>query len=498
MGVADAQSYGRTRTGLAVGAALAALAVGGMTMTERALAAAPPAPPLCVAPAVGTFSKATPQVIPDNGAAVTQTITVAGAPTFLRDIDLKTLIPHGHSGDLRITLTHGTKTVLIKAPTPADSTGPGGAGAWDDLWNGTVWDDNAGNAQVATDRLYSGNGVVTPLVPEAALGRFIGDDPNGDWILSVQDTDIGGTGTLSGWSLDIAGLQAGAPLVQAVSSSTDAPDIPDLGTATSTIVVSGAKSYLADVNLQTAISHTAPADLDITLTHGGRTVTITTDNGGSDDDLFFATRWDDNALTAVTADPSAATVTPEEAMAAFIGLDPNGPWVLTVKDDLAVDTGKLNSWNLTINSTNGCDGSVGSPFVPSTPGEAGALPPGIVLPPAGTPKAVPKKLALAVSAKRDRTAPYTFAIKGTLTPPVGSALCAGTVKIVMRAGGRAVRAGSVGLREINGTCIYRATFILKKAPGSLPRSGKMTISSRFLGNVLLAPRNATTITVRLG
>ena len=45
---------------------------------------------------------------------------------------------------------------------------------------------------------------------------------------------------------------------------------------------------------------------------------------------------------------TATPLVPEEAMAAFIGEDPNGTWTLTISDDLAGDGGSLDSWSLDI------------------------------------------------------------------------------------------------------------------------------------------------------
>ena len=282
VGASSARTQDLTGRSIATGAALLALAVGGLTMTDRALGAAPPAPPICAAPVAATFTNTQGLAIPDNGAAVTRTITVSGAPTVLRDIDLRTSITHGHTGDLRITLTHNGKTVMIKDETAADGPDPGSANGWADLWNGTLWDDNAGNGRVATDFSFTADGAVSPLVPEAALGRFIGDDPNGVWTLAVQDTADLDTGSLNSWSLDIAGLTETPPLTTTVHENTSAVAIPDNGAAvTRTINVTGAKGYLWDVNLQTFLAHEAPTDLDVTLSHLGRTVTITTDNGGA-------------------------------------------------------------------------------------------------------------------------------------------------------------------------------------------------------------------------
>ena len=127
---------------------------------------------------------------------------------------------------------------------------------------------------------------------------------------------------------------------------------------TSTIEVAGAGAYLTDVDLITDLAHTFAADLDITLqSPAGTVVTLTTDNGAGNDNVFTGTTFDDQAdpdgqVPYVTnpgivtdhpyANNTAATpLVPEEALAAFIGENPNGTWTITISDDLAGDGGAL-------------------------------------------------------------------------------------------------------------------------------------------------------------
>jgi subtilisin-like proprotein convertase family protein len=131
------------------------------------------------------------------------------------------------------------------------------------------------------------------------------------------------------------------------------PDGPG-GMISEIITVSGMNAYLFDVNLTTAITHTFPADLDITLTSpAGTVVTITTDNGGGNDNVFNGTIWDDDAgvpaSDAIYTDGATSSpLVPEEALAAFISENPNGDWTLSITDDAGADTGTLNSWALNI------------------------------------------------------------------------------------------------------------------------------------------------------
>ncbi|MBL0152129.1 MAG: proprotein convertase P-domain-containing protein [Chitinophagaceae bacterium] len=86
----------------------------------------------------------------------------------------------------------------------------------------------------------------------------------------------------------------GAPLTFTNSSAVAIPTGP--GVITSTITVSGAPAYLYDLNVQTFIQHTFASDLDITIqSPSGKVVTLTTDNGAGNDDVFNGTVWDDNA-----------------------------------------------------------------------------------------------------------------------------------------------------------------------------------------------------------
>jgi uncharacterized repeat protein (TIGR01451 family) len=154
------------------------------------------------------------------------------------------------------------------------------------------------------------------------------------------------------------------PSTTTATQSTPVP-IVDLGTATSTVAVAGAGPYLWDVNLTANITHTWTADLDITLqSPAGTIVTISTNNGGSNDNVFNGTVWDDSANPGgqvpygtndgVTTDHAytnlvtATPLVPEEAMAAFIGEDPNGTWTLTVADEALADIGSIASWSLDI------------------------------------------------------------------------------------------------------------------------------------------------------
>jgi uncharacterized repeat protein (TIGR01451 family) len=202
---------------------------------------------------------------------------------------------------------------------------------------------------------------------EAAANRYLelslamgGDDP-GQILQAVVPSVVGPTTPRP----NVLPLGCNTTTTNFTNAAVASPTGP--GVVTSPIVVSGASPYLLDLNLATQIQHTFSADLDVTLTSpAGTVVTLTSDNGAGNDDVFNGTVWDDSANpagqvpyttnTGLVTDHAyvnlsvASPLVPEEAMAAFIGEDPNGTWTLTISDDLAGDGGNLASWSLDIDT----------------------------------------------------------------------------------------------------------------------------------------------------
>jgi subtilisin-like proprotein convertase family protein len=130
-----------------------------------------------------------------------------------------------------------------------------------------------------------------------------------------------------------------------------AVEIIDNESNTSTINVGGADTTLWDVDLTTNITHTWNSDLTITLTSpSNTTVVISANNGGSADNVFDGSLFDDQSLTPasdalyvdlVTASPLA----PDGSLHAFRGEDPNGIWTLDCADGATGDVGEF-TWSL--------------------------------------------------------------------------------------------------------------------------------------------------------
>ena len=332
----------------------------------------PPAPSFCI-PTTEPFSNATPVAIPSGPAVVSSTITVSGADTYLFDLNLTTSISHTYPGDLEMTLRSPQGTIVTL------STDNGGGN--NEVFADTLWDDDAdpggqvpysGTIHLVTDHFYMNQATASPLVPEEAFGAFIGENPNGEWVLTISDDLAGDGGSLNFWALQVAAQPTSPDLLAFENSNATAIPIPS-GPAviSSTITVSGIDSYLFDLNLTTHIFHTFASDLDMTLrSPQGTVVTLSTDNGGGNGDVFADTYWDDDANPGgqvpytsndglvtdhvYTNLVNASPLVPEEALSAFIGEDPNGDWVLTISDDKDWDGGALNSWELEL-VTASCD-----------------------------------------------------------------------------------------------------------------------------------------------
>src|SRR4030095_13264543 len=257
---------------------------------RRVIGKVVPTTPAGCGPATATFTQSTPTAIPTGPAVVTSTLVVGGAGPYLFDLDLTTNLTHTFAADLDITLMSPAGTVVTL-------TTDNGAGN-DNVFNGTLWDDDANpagqvpyttNNGLVTDHAYVNLTTANPLVPEEAMGAFIGENPNGTWTITISDDLAGDGGSLDSWSLAVTTFSA-APTTAGVPTVTQAtPTAIPTGPAvvTSSVVVTGAATSILDVNLTTNLTHTFAADLDITLTSpAGTVVTLTTDNGAGHDNVF--------------------------------------------------------------------------------------------------------------------------------------------------------------------------------------------------------------------
>ena len=204
----------------------------------------------------------------------------------------------------------------------------------------------------------------TKMSRYSQLSQQMGGDDPGQVLGAVAGSALRGAGRVN--AKVVPSTPAGCGPVTATFTQSTPTAIPTgPAVVTSTLVVGGAGPYLFDLDMTTNLTHTFSADLDITLqSPAGTIVTLTTDNGAGNDNNYNGTLWDDdanpagqvpyttnNGLVTDHAYVNLTTATPlvvEEAMAAFIGENPNGTWTVTISDDLAGDGGSLDSWSLAV------------------------------------------------------------------------------------------------------------------------------------------------------
>src|SRR5690349_17607747 len=152
------------------------------------------------------------------------------------------------------------------------------------------------------------------------------------------------------------GLDSGTPGATVGGSMTSAPiAILDYTTITDTITIGGLGAQTFDVDLNVNIVHTWNSDLVIKLTSPAGTIaTVSAYNGGSYDDVFNGTLFDDESANDVLTygyvnGVAAPDLRPESGFnALFRGENPNGVWTLSVEDTAGADQGFLNNWSLSI------------------------------------------------------------------------------------------------------------------------------------------------------
>ena len=161
------------------------------------------------------------------------------------------------------------------------------------------------------------------------LASFIGEVIRGNWQLKVSDRAGQDTGLLNSWEL-VMEIQPSNSLRVTDEPGELIPDAdPDGIQRTILIERSG---ILRAIKVDLDITHTFISDLVITLkAPSGKEITLHERSGGSADNLLVT--FSSNNLVALND---------------FKGEAVNGDWVLTTKDLVARDTGKLNSWALEI------------------------------------------------------------------------------------------------------------------------------------------------------
>lgn len=163
--------------------------------------------------------------------------------------------------------------------------------------------------------------------------------------LSLQVTTAGG----GAYTIPIP-MQTGKPSGTGTKNSTDVPKaIPDDNPAGVTSNLTLTAGILADINVKIgSLTHTFVGDLKLELIHpDGTTVVLADGVGGSGHD-YTNTVFDDSAAQPIgaTAAPFTGTFKPQaDQLSRLNGKQMAGTWKLRITDQVAADTGTLNSWN---------------------------------------------------------------------------------------------------------------------------------------------------------
>ncbi len=142
---------------------------------------------------------------------------------------------------------------------------------------------------------------------------------------------------------------------QLTFSRDTAASIPDPGSISSSILVSGAGGQASDLVSVTidSLLHTYDSDVDIYLyAPDGSRVELTTDNGSTGDN-YLRTQFSTSAVNSISTGftPFTGLFLPEESFEVLTG-GVNGTWRLVVTDDNSGNSGTLYKWSIKVKAPN--------------------------------------------------------------------------------------------------------------------------------------------------
>ena len=153
-----------------------------------------------------TYSSAdTPISMPNGTATINSNIAVSGSGT-IDDVNVSVNMPHAWPGDLIFSVTNqgtGTAVTIIDQPGVPAST----YGCSSDDIDATL-DDEAGTP---VEGVCAGSppAIGGTFSPNNPLSAFDGENGNGTWTLTVEDTYTSAdAGSLSSWSVEICTVGA--------------------------------------------------------------------------------------------------------------------------------------------------------------------------------------------------------------------------------------------------------------------------------------------------
>ncbi|MEP3570724.1 MAG: proprotein convertase P-domain-containing protein, partial [Flavobacteriaceae bacterium] len=275
-----------------------------------------------------TTASTSPNVtIPDNDTTgVSRTVNFS-TTSAVTDVNVTVDITHPWDSDLTITLRSPTGTSVEL------SSGNGGNG---DDYSSTVFDDSGGTSITAGSAPFTGT-----FSPEGSLSDFIGENPSGNWTLTVADNAGSDVGTLNSFSVEVCTL-APTDTDLAVTKTVD-DGIPDEGsnivytlTITNNGPIDATNVSITDV-LPTGVSYVSD---DGTYDSGTGVWTVGSLTNGSSATLNIIAGVDwgtsgstiTNTITAINADETDSNATADDLSESIVPKVDQAP-VLTATGD---------------------------------------------------------------------------------------------------------------------------------------------------------------------
>ncbi len=172
------------------------------------------------------------------------------------------------------------------------------------------------------------------------------NDLNGDGIVDDGETGRGNR------VLFLDGNNNGTLDGSVVDNFFDNPNltVPDNTTVQTSQTVSGLVGLVEDINVTVNMTHTWIGDIQIWLEDPTGTEVLLFNRHGGNGDNLVNTVFDDSAANLISSGvaPFTGSWRPIEALSVFNGMDPNGDWILRLRDNANGDVGTLLNWNLEI------------------------------------------------------------------------------------------------------------------------------------------------------
>jgi len=191
-----------------------------------------------------------------------------------------------------------------------------------------------------------GTYTVTALVRSLSLGGYVYLDANHDGDRQLDEVGLEGVTVFD--DLNNNGVQEPNPRYSFPSADTP-KNVNDVGSATSTIAVSGLYGNILDVDVEVNVAHPNTSQLVLVLIAPDNTIVTLANHHGSGDS-FTGTVFDQQAATSISegSNPFTGTFRPASSLASLLGRNPAGNWRLLVSDTTSGAAGTFLNWTLHI------------------------------------------------------------------------------------------------------------------------------------------------------